>query len=51
MKFVANSLTKCTPRLGLIKEVEGKPDYQFETPFPMLYTKVYIYFVMNRNFD
>lgn len=40
MKFIVKNLTKCAPRNGLIEGIKRLPDISFETPMPMLYTKV-----------
>lgn len=40
MKFVAETLARCKPRLGALKEIEALPGMQVETPCAMLYTRV-----------
>lgn len=42
MKFVTETLTRCKPRLGVLKEIESQLGLQIETPCAMLYTKVSI---------
>ncbi|KAI4499179.1 hypothetical protein M0802_005762 [Mischocyttarus mexicanus] len=39
MKFVLDSLTHCTPRIGTLKEFERLPNAIFETPLLLIYTK------------
>ncbi|OXU32290.1 hypothetical protein TSAR_007066 [Trichomalopsis sarcophagae] len=39
MKFCATSLTRCTPRLGTLTEIERLPNLSFETPLLLLYTR------------
>ncbi|KAF7382191.1 hypothetical protein HZH66_013623 [Vespula vulgaris] len=39
MKFILDSLTHCTPRIGTLKEFERLPNIIFETPLLLIYTK------------
>ncbi|KAL2713264.1 queuine tRNA-ribosyltransferase subunit QTRTD1 [Vespula squamosa] len=39
MKFILDSLTHCTPRIGILKEFERLPNTIFETPLLLIYTK------------
>jgi len=39
MKFLVDNLTKCVPRLGLLKDFDRHPSYTIETPMAMLYTR------------
>lgn len=40
MKFVVETLSKCSGRLGLISNIERLPDFKLETPLLLLTTKV-----------
>ncbi|XP_047367913.1 queuine tRNA-ribosyltransferase accessory subunit 2 isoform X2 [Vespa velutina] len=39
MKFILDSLTHCTPRIGILKEFERLPNIIYETPLLLIYTK------------
>ncbi|KAK4877145.1 hypothetical protein RN001_009651 [Aquatica leii] len=39
MKFIVEGITKCAPRLGVLKEIERHPNITLETPMAMLYTR------------
>lgn len=40
MKFAVENISKCVPRLGILKEIERNSNLILETPLAMLYTRV-----------
>ncbi|KRT81566.1 hypothetical protein AMK59_5870 [Oryctes borbonicus] len=39
MKFFAKSAARCSPRLGVLKDIKGQDNLRIETPLAMLYTR------------
>ncbi|KAF5280555.1 hypothetical protein FQR65_LT00306 [Abscondita terminalis] len=39
MKFFVEGVSKCAPRLGVLKDIKGYPHLALETPMAMLYTR------------
>ncbi|KAK9891433.1 hypothetical protein WA026_014670 [Henosepilachna vigintioctopunctata] len=39
MKFLVEKLSKCAPRLGILKELHGQPNTTLQTPLVMLHTQ------------